>query len=143
MRTFVCIILLAGGVAVTGAQNEAKKKPSINVRASPSTGFSPLRVVLTAELKGGADDHPDYYCPTVEWIWDDDTRTETSADCDPYEPGKSEIKRRYTVSRIFHTAGNARVEFRLKQKDKVVASGGTRLAIRPGIRDGGACCDDR
>ena len=125
----------AGGKRSTGAQD--KTKPSISVRANPSAGFSPLKVVITAELKGGADDFADFYCPTVEWVWGDDTRAESTADCDPYEAGKSEIKRRYTVSRIFQTAGNTKVEFRLKQKDKVVGTGSTQVQVRPGVRDGG------
>lgn len=142
MKTLACVILLAGSAAVTGSQNPEnqsaeKKKPSITVRASPAAGFAPLRVVLTAELKGGADDFPDYYCPTVEWIWGDDTRAESSADCEPYEAGKSRIQRRFTTTRIFQTAGNMRVEFRLKQKDKVVGAAGTTLTVRPGLRDGG------
>ena len=144
MKTLACVMLLAGGVAVAVPSHPAaqeKKKPSITVRASPSAGFSPLRVVLTVELKGGDDDFADYYCPTVEWIWGDDTRAESSADCDPYEPGKSQIRRRYTISRIFQTSGNAKVEFRLKQKDKIVGTGSTRITVRPGLRDGGDCCN--
>lgn len=148
MKTLACFILLSAGAAVSlsaGAVVSApnavvgddKTKPSITIRASPSAGFTPLRVVLTAELKGGADDFADYYCPTIEWIWGDDTRAESTADCDPYEAGKSEIKRRYTTSRIFQTSGNAKVEFRLKQKDKVVGSGSTRVNVRPGLHDGG------
>ena len=144
MKTLACIILLVGGAAVVApieAGGEDKTKPSITMRASPAAGFSPLRVVLTVELKGGADDFADYYCPTIEWIWGDDTRAESTADCDPYEPGKSQIQRRYTTSRIFQTSGNAKVEFRLKQKDKIVGSGSTRINIRPGLRDdGGVCC---
>lgn len=140
MKTLACIILLAGGAAVTlpaDAGGADKTKPAINVRASPSAGFSPLKVVITVELKGGADDFADYYCPTIEWVWGDDTRAESTADCDPYEPGKSQIQRRYTTSRIFQTSGNAKVEFRLKQKDKVVGTGSTRVNVRPGIRDDG------
>ena len=140
MKTLACVILLAGGVAVAAAADSDKKKPSISVRASPSAGFSPLRVVLTVELKGGDDDFADYYCPTIEWVWGDDTRAESTADCDPYEPGKSKIQRRYTTSRIFQSSGDPQVEFRLKQKDKIVGSGSTRINVRPGVRDGAACC---
>ena len=147
MKTIACIFLLAGSVAAIAPndvrEEEDKAKPSINMRASPSAGFSPLKVVITVELKGGADDFADYYCPTVEWVWGDDTRAESTADCDPYEPGKSQIQRRYTISRIFQTAGNAKVEFRLKQKDKIVGTGSTRVNVRPGIRDDGGtgtCC---
>jgi hypothetical protein len=137
MKTLVCAILLAGSVAIVGTQDAEKKKPSLTLRATPSAGFTPLRVVLTAELKGGDDDFADYYCPTVEWVWGDDTRAESTADCDPYEPGKSKIRRRYTTTRIFQIAGDMRVEFRLKQKDKVVGANSTRINVRPGVRDGG------
>ena len=133
-----CIGIAAATLgAAPAAQDQAKKKPSVAVRASPQAGFSPLRVVVTAELKGGDNDFADYYCPTIEWVWGDDTRAESSADCDPYEAGKSEIRRRYTVSRIFQTAGNFKVEFRLKQKDKVVGAGSTTVQVRPGLRDSG------
>jgi hypothetical protein len=114
-----------------------KTRPSVSVKANPSTGFAPARVVLTAELKGGADDYVDFYCPAIEWVWGDDTRAESNADCEPYEAGKSEIKRRYVIDRKFETAGNFRVEFRIKQKGKVVGSGSTTVTIRPGVRDGG------
>ena len=83
------------------------------------------------------DDFAEFYCPTVEWVWGDDTRAESTVDCDPYESGKSEIRRVYRMSRIFPTSGNFRVEFRLKQKDKVVGHTSTMVQVRPGVRDGG------
>ncbi len=129
----VCAFTIAAGVAVTAD----KTKPSISLKASPTTGFAPTRVVMTAEIKGGTDDFAEFYCPSVEWVWGDDTKAESKVDCDPYEAGKSEIKRRYVFDRVFQTPGNFRVEFRLKQKDKVVGSGSTTVTIRPGIRDGG------
>jgi len=135
---------IAGAVLVAGAVVMAavdETKPSISVRASPTTGFSPLKVFLSAEIKGGPDDFAEYYCPTVEWVWGDDTRAESTVDCDPYEAGKSEIRRRYSVTRIFQTAGNFKVEFRLKQKNKVVGAGSTTVQVRPGLRDGGGIAD--
>ena len=137
LAAIVCATLLAGPLAASPQGKDDKKKPKITVRASPQAGFSPLRIVLTAELKGGDSDHPDFYCPTIEWVWGDDTRAQTTGDCDPYEAGKSEIRRRYTTSRIFNISGEYRVEFRLKQKDRYVGSGSTVVRVQPGIRDGG------
>lgn len=140
LRTMValaCASLVAAPLALTADGGQDKKRPKLTVRANPQTGFSPLRVLLLAELKGGDSDHPEFYCPTVEWVWGDDTRAESSADCEPYEAGKSEIKRRYTVSRMFNTFGEYRVEFRVKQKEKVIASGSTTVRVQPGVRDGG------
>lgn len=111
-------------------------KPSIKVKASPIVSFAPSRVVLTAELKGGANDFEEFYCATVEWDWGDGTKAEAKTDCDPYEAGKSEIKRRYTYNRVFRTAGDYNVEFRLKQKNKTVGSARTSIKVRPGLTDG-------
>ena len=126
--------LLAGAVVLATGDD---KKPSISLRASPTTGFSPLKVFLSVEIKGGPDDFANYYCPTIEWVWGDDTRAESTSDCEPYEAGKSEIRRRYSVTRVFQTSGNFKVEFRLRQKNKVVGAGSTTVQVRPGLRDGG------
>ena len=132
-------ILCASALAVStqAAGPDKKVKPTVSVKVSPLIGFSPARLVLTAELKGGADDYEEFYCASVEWDWGDDTRSETKADCDPYEAGKSEIKRRFTIDHTYNFAGDYRVEFRLKQKNKVVARGSTDVKVRPGVRDGG------
>jgi hypothetical protein len=130
-------------------QKDQGKKPTISVKANPPVGFSPLRVILTAEVKGGPDDYEEFYCATVEWDWGDDTKSETKADCDPYEAGKSEIKRRFVMEHTFRslTTNNSaigassseqppmqvRVKFNLKQKNKVVGSGQTVIELRQGI----------
>ena len=132
--------LFLSGVYETQAaiQADAKKsKPTVTVRAAPIMAFSPARMVVTADVQGGADDNQDLYCATVEWDWGDDTRSQAGADCEPYEAGKSAIKRHFTLEHVFNTAGDYRVEFRLKQKNKVVARGATEVKIRPGARDGG------
>ena len=121
----------------TGADNA---KPSIKLKASPIVSFAPARVVLTAEVKGGPNDYEEFYCATVEWDWGDGTKAEAKTDCDPYEAGKSEIKRRYTYNRVFRIAGDYNVEFRLKQKDRTVGTGRTTIKVRPGLADG---IDDR
>jgi plastocyanin len=133
------LVLLAGAYDTqVAAQADTKKvKPTVTVKSTPVVGFSPARMVVTAELRGGDDDYQDFYCATVEWDWGDDTRSQAGADCEPYEAGKSAIKRRFTIDHVFNTAGDYRVEFRLKQKDKVVARGTTEVKVRPGIRDGG------
>ena len=111
-------------------------RPRIILRAQPLVAIAPARVVLTAELVGGANDFEEYYCPTISWEWGDDTTSESTVDCEPYEAGKSEIKRRYTVDHTFNTMGEYRIEFRLKQKNKVVGGARTTIRVRPGIRDG-------
>ena len=65
------------------------KKPSLSLKATPPLGFSPLRVHASVDVRGGADDSADFYCPAIEWDWGDGTMSESSEDCDPYEAGKA------------------------------------------------------
>ncbi|HEY7284357.1 MAG TPA: hypothetical protein VH497_02860 [Vicinamibacterales bacterium] len=112
------------------------KRPKINLKAQPMIAISPARVVLSAEIVGGPNDYEDFYCAAVEWDWGDGTRSESGSDCEPYEPGKSEIKRHFTVVHNFR-AGQFRVTFRLKRGDKSVGFATVSLQIRPGLRETG------
>jgi len=108
------VLACAPGAGASAGDND--KKPSISLKATPSVGFSPARIVVTAEVRGGPNDAEDLYCASVEWVWGDDTKSESKADCEPYEAGRSAIKRRYTLDHIYQTGGNYRIEFYLKQK---------------------------
>jgi hypothetical protein len=108
------------------------KRPRLTLKAQPMISISPARVVLTAELQGGPNDFEEYYCPTVEWDWGDGTQSESTTDCQPYEAGKSEIKRRFTVEHIFR-AGNYKVMFRLKRRDKPLTAATVSIQVRPGL----------
>jgi hypothetical protein len=111
--------------------NESQR-PKFTLRAQPPVGTSPQRVVLSAELVGGADDFEEYYCPSVEWDWGDETKSESTIDCEPYESGKSVIKRRFTVEHVFRRQGAYKVYLRLKRRDKAVATASVNVQIRPG-----------
>jgi len=128
-------VAVAVGVAVYAQKPGEDKKPSLSLKATPVTGFAPLRVRLTVDVKGGPNDFPDYYCPSVDWEWGDDLHSGNSEDCSPYEAGKSEIKRRYATEHVFRYEGTYRVVLRLKQKDRVVAMTSTTVEVRPGVRD--------
>jgi hypothetical protein len=116
--------------------NPDAKRPKVTLKAQPLIAMSPARIVFTAELVGGANDFQEYYCATVQWEWGDGTQSESSTDCTPYEEGKSELKRRFTVEHVFQ-AGSWRVGFRLKQRDKSVGFATVNVQIRPGLRDPG------
>jgi hypothetical protein len=139
----VCVSLTATLVATEAAQKPDKdakdgeaKRPQMRLKAQPVISTTPARIVLTAELVGGSDDFEEYYCPTVEWDWGDGTHSEATSDCAPYEAGKSEIKRRFTVEHIFRRAANYRVAFRLKRHDKAVGMASTQIQVRPGLSEG-------
>jgi hypothetical protein len=123
--------------AVVNAQQkpdvkEQDRRPRLTLRAQPPVGVAPARIVLTAELAGGANDFEEYYCPTIAWEWGDDTTSESTLDCEPYEAGKSEIRRRFTVEHTFRRAGGYKVMFRLKRRDKLVATATATIQIQPG-----------
>jgi hypothetical protein len=111
---------------------EQERRPRLMLRAQPMAGIAPARIVFTAELTGGANDFEEYYCPTVVWEWGDDTQSESTLDCEPYEAGKSEIRRRFTVEHRFRRAGGYKVFFRLKKRDKLVASATITVQVQPG-----------
>jgi hypothetical protein len=136
-RIALTLVLIA---AVAGAAD----KPKLSVKANPTMAFSPARIVVTAEMTGGADTDQQLYCLAVEWEWGDGTRSEDSADCGPYEAGKSEIKRHFTAEHTFRmedssggTVGqqpdyrDVHIQLRLKKSGKVVVSGGTTVKIKP------------
>jgi hypothetical protein len=111
------------------------KRPSLSLKVTPPLGFSPLRVRASVDVRGGADDTMDFYCPAIEWDWSDGTKSETSEDCDPYQEGSSTIRRRFSADHTFQQGGAYRVTFRLKQKNRVVASASSNVQVRAGVRD--------
>ena len=135
LRCAFTVLVCAPVIAAGSPDIQNDKKASVSLKASPNVGFSPARIVLTAEVKGGPNDAEDLYCASIEWVWGDDTKSESKADCEPYEAGKSEIKRRYTLDHVYQTGGQYKVEFYLKQKNKRVLGAQTTITIRPGARD--------
>jgi hypothetical protein len=133
----VALLILASAPAAQSDKEEPKKvkepkRPSLSLKATPGTGMVPVRVSATAEFKGGDDDFQEYYCPAIEWTWGDGTVSEASNDCEPYEAGVSEIRRRYTQSHTYKRSGAFRIIFRLKQRDRVIASQATVVRLLGG-----------
>jgi hypothetical protein len=132
------LAMLVIGSSVPAAQSGEKeqkkepKRPSLSLKATPGTGMVPARISATAEFKGGDDDFQDYYCPTIEWNWGDGTVSEASNDCEPYEAGVSQIRRRYTQSHTYKRAGSFRIVFRLKHRDRVLTSQTTLVRLLGG-----------
>ncbi len=134
MKVLALSVMLALAAATA---DDKPKRPKISVKANPAMAISPARVVASADISGGPDDFEEFYCAAVEWDWGDDTRSNNSADCDPYEAGKSQIKRRFTADHTYRTAGDYRIQFRLKRKDKPIAAATTSVKIKPGLGDPG------
>jgi hypothetical protein len=134
LTTVIVLAVLSAGV-LDAQRDGADRKPSLSLRATPPVGFSPLRVRVVVDVRGGADDYSDFYCPTIEWDWGDGTVSENAEDCDPYEAGKSAIRRRFSAEHVYRQSGTFQIYFRLKQKDKTLGVSSANVQVRAGIRD--------
>ena len=115
----------------TGAQDD--DKPELTLRARPQVAFAPAEISFSARLRGGPDDSEQFYCLSAEWDWGDDTVSESIFDCEPYEPGVSEIRRRFSRRHSFDRGGRYQVRLSLKRRDDVVAFIRTSVVIQGGL----------
>ncbi len=139
-RRVVCTLAalvfpLIGSLAVVRGDDDKSKRPSLSLKVTPPMAVAPARVRAAVEVRGGANDYEEFYCPTVEWDWGDETISEATLDCEPYEPGRSTIRRRFNGDHTYQTSGNYKVTFRLKRKSKVITSTSANVQIRPGMTE--------
>ena len=122
MRGLAVVLALGllGGVGPAEAGDAGNaKKPRLDLRASPRMAFSPVSVLVVAELKGGGD-HEDYYCPGLEWDWGDGNLSSQESDCEPFQDG-STVERRFTARHAYRAAGNYSVRLTLRRASRTVA----------------------
>ena len=105
-------------------------RPELTLRASPQVSFAMAEISFSGVLRGGADDYEEFYCVSAEWDWDDGTKSESIFDCEPYEPGVSEIRRRYSRRHTYDRGGRYEVRLTLKRRDDVVDAVRTSIVIQ-------------
>ena len=67
---------------------------------------------------GGVED---YYCPRVEWQWEDGSVSEEESDCPPFAKAVADEHRRvWTRGRTFQRSGRYLVEARLFKADRLI-----------------------
>jgi hypothetical protein len=139
LQIAVAAAVFATVAHAAGSADDPKEKkvkgPSLSLKSNPPVSFSPAKITVTAELRGGDDEDGELYCPGLEWDWGDGTTSEAHEDCAPFEAGKSVIKRRFVSTHTFTTAGNYRVLLRLKRGSKSIVGGSTNVQVKPGVRD--------
>lgn len=126
------VVLLTLALCLTGLvqAHQGKGKPSIILRANPAVAFAPARVVVTAELNGGADNFEDYYCAKIEWDWADGTQSVAQDDCDPYSADTATIRRRYTSEHKYELPGIYEAHFSLKQGKRTAGAAAITIRVR-------------
>lgn len=129
LLTAVVLSVVLVTTGASGHQRNENEDPELRLRATPRVGFSGTDILFIAELRGGPDDNEELYCASVEWDWDDDTRSERIPDCDPFEPGLSEIRRRFSQRHTFQQGGQYEVRFNLKKRGDVVLSARTIVQV--------------
>jgi hypothetical protein len=128
------LLAVALGAGAAAAADAKPKKPRLDLRATPRMAFSPVNVFLTAELSGG-DDVEEYYCPELEWEWDDGGKSTQESDCAPFEAGKTKIERRFTADHEYRRAGVFNVKVTMRRAGRNLATASVRVTVRPGLGD--------
>lgn len=116
---------LSAGVAPKG------KKPRFDVRVTPRMAFSPVNVLVVAELVGG-DDVEELYCPEIEWEWGDGGKSVQESDCPPYEPG-AKLERRFTSEHEYRVSGSYPIKVTLRRDGRSLLSNNVTVTVRPGL----------
>lgn len=141
-RQCLTLAALTLGVMFTlGARTEINAQdkeddPELRLRASPQVSFAGADILFVGEIRGGADDNEKLYCPSIEWDWGDETTSEQTLDCDPFETGTSEIRRRFSVRHTYDYGGRYEVRLNLKRRgadfgdNDILISGRTRIEVR-------------
>jgi hypothetical protein len=125
---------MTAAASSAGDQGVRARKPRLELRATPRMAFSPVMVLATAELRGG-DIAEEFYCPALEWDWDDGGKSGQESDCPPFEPGM-EMDRRFTAEHAYRRAGVYQVTVKLKRADRSVAVASTTVHVRSGLGGG-------
>ncbi len=124
----VALVCASGSLAIVAQDRD--DDPDLRLRATPRVAFAGAEILFIGEIRGGPDDNEELYCPTIEWDWGDDTISENTPDCDPFEPGVSEIRRRFSVRHNFDYPGRFEVRLHLKRQDDVLISARTAIEVR-------------
>jgi hypothetical protein len=133
MRTLTgTLALLALAAPIVAAENGSR--PRLDLRATPRMAFSPTVVYVTAELAGGQEVE-EFYCPELEWDWDDGARSQRGSDCPPFQAGQSEFERFFSADHVYRQAGNYNVKITMKRAGRTLAVATSRVQVRPGLGD--------
>jgi hypothetical protein len=137
MRTTALTAIIIAALASAGTSAEKARKPRLDLRAAPRMAFSPANVLVTAELMGGDDAIDDYYCPELEWTWDDGSKSVHAADCAPLEAGGT-IERRFTATHAYYQPGSYNVKITMRKANRSIAVATATVTVHPGAGDVGA-----
>jgi hypothetical protein len=133
VAAIAALLLATAPLAASARDKDGNKKPRLELRASPRFAFSPVQVLMTAELVGG-DNIEEYNCPELEWEWDDGSKSSHEADCEPLAPG-APIERRFTAEHQFNRAGEYNVTVTMRRSSRTLAKASMKVSVKAGFGD--------
>ena len=132
-RGVLLILSLSLSIASATILVAQDDKPELTLRASPNASLAPADILFVGRLRGGKDDHEEFYCLNAEWDWGDGTISQSSFDCEPYEPGISEIRRRFSRRHSYQTGGRYQIRLHLKRGNETIETARTNVRIQGGL----------
>src|SRR5437762_2363109 len=87
----------------------ASKDPKVDLQPTPRVAMMPggtRAAVIRFRLRVSDGGKEDYYCPKVEWEWDDGTKSTEESDCAPFEQAAAaDHERTWSHTREYWDAG--------------------------------------
>ena len=121
------VVLSVAGAALAG-DGAKGKRPRLDLRASPRVALSPVEILLTGQLKGGAE-LEEFYCPGLEWEWGDGTRRASESDCAPFDAGAA-LERFFSARHAYRSPGAYSVRLTLRRANRTVAVATVAVMVR-------------
>ena len=124
-----CVAVVAltfAGVALAGDGGKPKR-PQLDLRASPRVAFSPVEILVTGQLKGGAE-LEEFYCPGLEWDWGDGTHSAYESDCAPFESDTT-LERFFSGRHAYREPGAYNVRLTLRRATRTVAVASVAVTV--------------
>ena len=127
MQRTAAVLVLALAAAGAAADAAGARKPRLDLRATPRMALPPVEIFAVAELVGG-DELEEYYCPGLEWDWDDGDRSGHDADCAPFEPGM-ELDRLFTAHHVYRSPGEYNIRLTMRRVSRSLTVATARVVV--------------
>jgi hypothetical protein len=124
MIPLALVLLLAAPAAKPKV--ELKPNPPSTILGIGPRAFATIRFRLS--VKDGGDE--DFYCPRLEWEWEDLTTSTEESDCPPFaEAQKEDHERSWTKARQFWEPGSHTIKVRLYKGDRLIRTVESKVEV--------------
>lgn len=115
-RTLLVLAVLTGtAAALEGPEVELKPIRKIWMLDAAACDVD---VTFRLEVEDGGDER--YYCPEVEWVWEDDTRSTSESDCPPFDEADEDRRFVRRKTHGFRSSGTWTIKVRLSKAGELI-----------------------